>query len=113
MANKSTNVTSDAASDTKYPSVKATKTYADSKVSLTGDETIAGVKTFSSSPIVPTPSGNTDAANKAYVDSAVVTTGNVSQDIEIDTGSTTKVPSVVATEAYVTPVVMEALARYI
>ena len=32
-------------------------------------QTIAGVKTFSSSPIVPTPSGNTDAANKAYADS--------------------------------------------
>jgi len=104
VANKSTNVTSDAASDTKYPSVKATKTYADTKVSLTGDETITGVKTFGDSPVVPTPSGNTDAANKAYVDSAVVTTDNVSQDIETDTGSTTKVPSVVATEAYVTPV---------
>ena len=37
----------------------------------TGAETIAGVKTFSSSPIVPTPVGTTDAANKTYVDSAV------------------------------------------
>lgn len=35
----------------------------------TGDETIAGVKTFSSSPIVPTPTTSTQAANKAYVDS--------------------------------------------
>ena len=32
------------------------------------DETIAGVKTFSSSPVVPTPSGGTDATNKDYVD---------------------------------------------
>lgn len=39
------------------------------KVNNTGSEVIAGVKTFSSSPIVPTPSGTTDAANKAYVDS--------------------------------------------
>ena len=38
-------------------------------VKLTGNETIAGVKTFSSSPIVPTPTTNTQAANKAYVDS--------------------------------------------
>lgn len=37
-----------------------------------GAETIAGVKTFSSSPIVPTPTGNTDAANKAYVDSVAI-----------------------------------------
>lgn len=37
-------------------------------VHKTGDETVAGVKTFSSSPIVPTPSNGTDAANKDYVD---------------------------------------------
>lgn len=35
-----------------------------------GDETVAGVKTFSSSPVVPTPTSSTDAANKAYADSA-------------------------------------------
>ncbi len=34
---------------------------------LTGNETIAGVKTFSSSPIVPDPTNSTDAANKEYV----------------------------------------------
>lgn len=36
----------------------------------TGAETVAGVKTFMSNPAVPTPVGSTDAANKAYVDSA-------------------------------------------
>lgn len=35
-----------------------------------GSETIAGVKTFSSAPIVPSPSSATDVANKAYVDNA-------------------------------------------
>lgn len=39
-----------------------------SVVKLAGAQTVAGVKTFSSSPVVPTPSSNTDAANKAYVD---------------------------------------------
>lgn len=39
-------------------------------VKLTGNQTVAGIKTFSSSPIVPTPTTNTQAANKAYVDSA-------------------------------------------
>jgi hypothetical protein len=34
----------------------------------TGDETIAGVKTFSSSPIVPTPTTDMQAATKKYVD---------------------------------------------
>ena len=38
-------------------------------VHLSGDETAGGIKTFSSSPIVPTPTTNTQAANKAYVDS--------------------------------------------
>lgn len=34
----------------------------------TGNETIAGVKTFSSSPIVPTPTTATQAVNKEYAD---------------------------------------------
>lgn len=36
-----------------------------------GNETIDGIKTFTSSPIVPSPSNGTNAANKAYVDSTV------------------------------------------
>lgn len=37
-------------------------------VKLSGNQTIAGVKTFSSSPIVPTPTTGTQAVNKSYVD---------------------------------------------
>ena len=37
-------------------------------VHLTGAETVAGVKTFSSSPVVPTPSASMEVANKSYVD---------------------------------------------
>jgi len=40
-------------------------------VHTTGAETVAGVKTFSSSPVVPTPTSSTQAANKGYVDSTV------------------------------------------
>ena len=48
-----------------------TKEYVDSTaVKLTGNQTIEDIKTFISSPIVPTPTANTQAANKAYVDSA-------------------------------------------
>jgi hypothetical protein len=46
----------------------ASKANDTSVVHNTGSESIAGVKTFTSSPIVPTPSGTTDVANKAYVD---------------------------------------------
>ena len=37
-------------------------------VKLTENQTIAGIKTFTSSPIVPAPTTNTQAANKQYVD---------------------------------------------
>jgi len=40
------------------------------KVGLTGDEAVAGVKTFSSSPIVPAPTTDLQAATKKYVDDA-------------------------------------------
>lgn len=40
-------------------------------VHLTGAETVTGVKTFSTSPIVPTPTTATQVANKTYVDTAV------------------------------------------
>jgi len=40
----------------------------ENSVKLTGDQTIAGVKTFTSSPVVPTPTTNFQAATKKYVD---------------------------------------------
>jgi parallel beta-helix repeat protein len=40
-----------------------------SVVHNSGDETIAGTKTFSSAPLVPTPTATTQVANKSYVDS--------------------------------------------
>lgn len=40
-------------------------------VALAGDQTVAGEKTFSTSPKVPTPTTNTQVANKEYVDDAV------------------------------------------
>jgi hypothetical protein len=41
-------------------------------VDVYADQTVAGVKTFSSPPVVPTPVGNTDAANKSYVDGVAI-----------------------------------------
>ncbi len=46
-----------------------TETESDAKyVALTGAQTIAGVKIFSSSPVGPAPTNNTDLATKGYVD---------------------------------------------
>ncbi len=48
-----------------------TRTFADANyVSLASTQTIAGAKTFTLAPTVPTPVNPTDAANKAYVDDA-------------------------------------------
>src|SRR5258707_792094 len=49
--------------------VVASKAADNTVVHLAGSETVAGVKTFSASPIVPTPTLTTQAANKTYVDS--------------------------------------------
>ena len=50
-----------------------TQTQLDSTVvKLTGDQTIEDVKTFMSSPIVPTPTAVNQAVNKQYVDNMVI-----------------------------------------
>jgi hypothetical protein len=61
--------------------------------SKTGSETIAGVKTFSSSPIVPTPTTDMQATNRKFVlDNVGTGTVNVVQTVE-PTGSTSSAPS--------------------
>jgi parallel beta-helix repeat protein len=74
-------------------------------VHKTGAETVAGVKTFSSSPVVPTPASGTDAANKDYVDTAASTatvpdaTSSVKGKVQLtgDLGGTAASPQVTAT----------------
>lgn len=67
----------DNTSDLSKPVSTATQTALNAKaadsavVHNSGAETVAGVKTFSASPIVPTPTTTTQAANKSYVDSVV------------------------------------------
>ena len=57
--------------DTKIATAIASKADDSAVVKLTGNQTIAGKKTFSTLPAIPqTPSANTDAASKGYVDSS-------------------------------------------
>jgi hypothetical protein len=64
----------DNTSDVNKPVSSLTQTALDLKaddasvVHVSGNENVSGVKTFLSSPIVPTPSAGTEAANKTYVD---------------------------------------------
>ena len=62
--------------DANVPTQLAVKTYVDTKASLTGNETIAGIKTFSSSPVVPTPITALQASTKGYVDKNGVNYGS-------------------------------------
>jgi len=79
----------DNTSDANKPVSSATLTALNAKATDTsvvhnsGAETVAGIKTFSSSPIVPTPTTATQTANKSYVDS-VASSGSP------DANSTTK-----------------------
>ena len=50
----------------------AVQTQLNARVDTTSNQTIAGVKTFTSSPIVPTPTTDMQVATKAYVDNRVV-----------------------------------------
>ncbi len=52
----------------KDTGVVAAKADDNNVVHKSGDETVGGVKTFSASPIVPTPTTGTQAASKTYVD---------------------------------------------
>jgi len=58
--------------DNQFATKKSSGDYADTKVSLTGNETVAGIKTFSSSPIVPTPTTDFQAATKKYADDLAI-----------------------------------------
>lgn len=57
-------------------------------VKITGNQTIAGVKTFSSSPVVPAPTADLQAATKKYTDdhAAVVAAAATSGHVKVGTG---------------------------
>ena len=63
-----------------------------SVVHKTDDETIAGVKTFSSSPIVPTPTTGTQAVNKDYADLKVALASFVGTNQSISNNGYQKIP---------------------
>lgn len=54
-------------------------------VKLTGDQTVDGIKTFNSSPVVPTPTTNFQASTKKYVDDAEADLQNqiITNDLDI------------------------------
>lgn len=53
-------------------------------VKLTGDQTVSGVKTFSSSPIVPTPTSDMQTSTKKYADDGLATKVPTSRTLTIN-----------------------------
>lgn len=66
------------------PDASATKKDIDdasaTAVHVTGNETVAGVKTFSSSPVVPEPTLNSQTSTKFYTDTTATTKANGAKD---------------------------------
>lgn len=56
-------------------------------VHIAGSETVTGIKTFTNSPIVPTPSTSNQAASKTYVDTNTTTPINGGGETFHDTGN--------------------------
>lgn len=56
---------------TEFSLDSTTQSTLSGSVQTSGAQTIAGIKTFSSSPVVPTPTASTDAATKGYADGLV------------------------------------------
>ena len=71
--------------ETDIATLQTTKANDNVVVKLTGDQTIAWVKTFSSSPIVPIPTTDMQVAPKKYVDDSIVSASNVEALVDKDT----------------------------
>ncbi len=74
--------------------VSASAAIADSKlalttvVKLTSNQTIADIKNFTSSPLVPEPTNNTQAASKYYVDNSTLSkSGSLTRNFETANGT--------------------------
>ncbi|MHA8083663.1 beta strand repeat-containing protein [Aquirufa sp. A-Brett2-15D] len=98
-ANKSTNVTTDAASDTKYPSVKSVKTYVDTQVA---GATIADADASTKGKIqLAGDLAGTAAAPTVPGLALKENSGNKSTNVTTDAASDTKYPSVKSVKTYV------------
>lgn len=78
------NILTTTGQSTRYPMTQKAVTDAlNTKVGLSDNQTIAGVKTFSSFPVTPSaaPTANYQAANKKYVDDISIGVGQTWQDL--------------------------------
>jgi hypothetical protein len=109
-ANKVTSI-SGASTNVQYPSAKllydqlVLKADDNAVVKLTGNQTVAGIKTFSSFPVTPssTPTTQFQVANKVYVDNNLSALNDKILKIRTQSDDTTLTPSIfTATNYYIT-----------
>ena len=101
LINKSTNVTTDGASNTKYPSVKAVKDYVDSSINLGGTALTNEANIRAAADLSLTNALNTEITSRINFDLLKEDVANKSSNVTTDASSTTKYPSVRAIKTYV------------
>jgi len=101
LINKSTNVTTDGASNTKYPSVKAVKDYVDSSINLGGTALTNEANIRAAADLALNNALNTEITSRINFDLLKEDVANKSSNVTTDASSTTKYPSVRAIKTYV------------
>ena len=101
LVNKSTNVTTDGTSNTKYPSVKAVKDYVDVSINLGGTALTNEANIRAAADVTLTNNLATEISNRTNADLLKEDLINKSTNVNTDANSNTKYPSVLAIKTYV------------
>lgn len=101
LINKSTNVTTDGASNIKYPSVKAVKDYVDSSINLGGTALTNEANIRAAADQALTNALNSEITSRINFDLLKEDIANKSSNVSTDAASSTKYPSVKAIKTYV------------
>ena len=101
LVNKSTNVTTDAASNTKYPSVKAVKDYVDVSINLGGTALTNEANIRAAADVALNNNLALEISNRTNADLLKEDVINKSTNVNTDANSNTKYPSVLAIKTYV------------
>jgi len=101
LVNKSTNVTTDAASNTKYPSVKAVKDYVDNSTNSGGTALTNEANIRAAADLALTNALNSEITSRINFDILKEDVANKSSNINTDAASSTKYPSVKVIKTYV------------
>ncbi|MSP84905.1 MAG: hypothetical protein EXR18_03650, partial [Flavobacteriaceae bacterium] len=101
LVNKSTNVSTDAASNTKYPTVKAVKDYVDTNINLGGTSLTNEANIRAAADVVLTNNLALEITNRTNADLLKEDLVNKSNNVTTDGASNTKYPSVKAIKTYV------------